>query len=112
MISDLYILVWNIVLVVSFFFKLKENISKTNRQSEINPYLSVGMTSSLDCSSISTVRSVGGELEYDLWEGQFTFTQPGAIPDATVGVVNFFKTEYHTLVSKVQTFYGFSFISF
>lgn len=61
------------------------------------------MNSSLDCSSITTVRSVGGELEYDLWEGQFAFTQPGSLVHETNSVVHFFKTEYHTLIHKVNS---------
>ena len=60
------------------------------------------MNSSLDCSSITTVRSVGGELEYDLWEGQFAFSQPGAsLLHETNSVVHFIKSEYHTLIHKV-----------
>ena len=58
-------------------------------------------STSLDCSSLATVRSLGGaELEYDLWEGQFTFSQPGLQHDHS-SVVHFFKSEYHALVNKV-----------
>lgn len=59
------------------------------------------MNSSIDCSSITTVRSVGGELEYDLWEGQFAFTQPSLLNE-TASVIQFIKTEYHTLIHKVK----------
>ena len=58
------------------------------------------MSASLDCTSLSTVRSLGGELEYDLWEGQFTFSQPSQLNEAS-SVVHFFKNEYHALVNQV-----------
>nr|CAH0101919.1 unnamed protein product [Daphnia galeata] len=72
-------------------------------------FSSLAMNStSLDCNSLATVRSLGGaELEYDLWEGQFTFSQPTGpglqqqIHD-NASVVHFFKSEYHTLINKVQ----------
>jgi hypothetical protein len=71
-------------------------------------FSSLAMNStSLDCNSLATVRSLGGaELEYDLWEGQFTFSQPTGpglqqqIHD-NASVVHFFKSEYHTLINKV-----------
>lgn len=61
-------------------------------------------STSLDCSSLATVRSLGGgaELEYDLWEGQFTFSQPGhQLQHDNSSLVHFFKSEYHTLINKV-----------
>ena len=75
-------------------------------------FSSLAMNStSLDCNSLATVRSLGGaELEYDLWEGQFTFSQPTGpglqqqIHD-NASVVHFFKSEYHTLINKVIFFF-------
>ena len=63
---------------------------------------------SVDCaSSLSTLRSIGGELEYDLWEGQFAFghalDSPNSADSSPNGavVVHFFKNELSTLVDKV-----------
>lgn len=63
---------------------------------------------SVDCaSSLSTLRSIGGELEYDLWEGQFAFGHALDSPDSADPannpsvVVHFFKNELSTLVDKV-----------
>lgn len=68
---------------------------------------------SVDCaSSLSTLRSIGGELEYDLWEGQFAFGHALDLPinsDSAANssaVVHFFKNELSTLVDKVH-FYSF-----
>lgn len=68
-------------------------------------YKSFGMNS-LDMTSLASndLRSVVGssELEFDLWEGQFTFGSLSNIQESNT-MVQFFKGELSALVNKVNS---------